>query len=630
MSKIKTIELKNFKFFADSTDPIQIDGKHLLLYGENGSGKSSIYWALYTLLEAAHKSSSDVAKYFDESQDENLLNIHSLTRLSQSSISLTLDDDTVWDIGKHDTVTIRGNSDAKVSNFASDFLNYRMLYRLLDFRNSEEINLFDLFEKELLDYIHITPAYRMSNGVNATDFGMLWKAIAKGPDKITTASVSGTYPRVGSIDYNAFKKMADDFEEKLKQLVGKTNPKANAILKQKLGINVEFELQFSTTPFTLTSTIYTPPKHSIGLSIKSIDGKALPVTNKKPHIIFNEAKLSAMGLAIRLALLEERLFEAPLRLLVLDDLLISLDMGNREKVIQLILNDYCPKYQVFMLTHDKHLFEVMKQAIKKEEWKMIEMYANEDKKTGVSLPLIIDPSLDYLEKANLYFEQRDYPTCANYQRKWCEQFLKDYMQDNYRLEIGKHEKAIEITKLSTLFGKLQAFFKDCDKELPKEIKDEFEKHSQTVMNPFSHDDLTSPTYRSEIERGFRLIEAFEKLPKLTKKPIAFSGDLIYMKVDSADYIIACTLNSDLTVVKYGEDVSYKTFKVDVKGYRKATTEWTIVNNIKDKTVKEINKMVFKFLETVLPEGYNELTDFKLINGENLDLESLKSKIGIDM
>lgn len=48
MKRINKIHINNLKFFPDF-EPIKIEGKNILLYGENGSGKSSIYWALYTL-----------------------------------------------------------------------------------------------------------------------------------------------------------------------------------------------------------------------------------------------------------------------------------------------------------------------------------------------------------------------------------------------------------------------------------------------------------------------------------------------------------------------------------------------------------------------------------------------------
>lgn len=55
MSKIKRIWLNNFKFFGSSS-PIELDGEHLLLYGENCSGKSSLCYGLNTLLDAAVNS----------------------------------------------------------------------------------------------------------------------------------------------------------------------------------------------------------------------------------------------------------------------------------------------------------------------------------------------------------------------------------------------------------------------------------------------------------------------------------------------------------------------------------------------------------------------------------------------
>jgi len=43
--KIKTIEIKNYKaFYGKHT--IKIGGKNIFIYGENGSGKSSLYYAL--------------------------------------------------------------------------------------------------------------------------------------------------------------------------------------------------------------------------------------------------------------------------------------------------------------------------------------------------------------------------------------------------------------------------------------------------------------------------------------------------------------------------------------------------------------------------------------------------------
>ena len=43
--KIDKLEIRNFKFF-DEVEPLDFEGKNVLLYGENGSGKSSIYWAI--------------------------------------------------------------------------------------------------------------------------------------------------------------------------------------------------------------------------------------------------------------------------------------------------------------------------------------------------------------------------------------------------------------------------------------------------------------------------------------------------------------------------------------------------------------------------------------------------------
>src|SRR5690554_5431958 len=73
MSRIDTLQIHNFKFFNEQ-EPIKLEGKHLLLYGENGSGKSSIYWSLYTMLQSATKDRNQIEKYFIPNNDEHLIN----------------------------------------------------------------------------------------------------------------------------------------------------------------------------------------------------------------------------------------------------------------------------------------------------------------------------------------------------------------------------------------------------------------------------------------------------------------------------------------------------------------------------------------------------------------------------
>ena len=82
MSKISTITLSNFKFFGKE-EVINIGGKHLLLYGENGSGKSSLFWGIYTLLEASFKQSIETDKYFQPfgTNDESLVNVYAVKKI---------------------------------------------------------------------------------------------------------------------------------------------------------------------------------------------------------------------------------------------------------------------------------------------------------------------------------------------------------------------------------------------------------------------------------------------------------------------------------------------------------------------------------------------------------------------
>jgi wobble nucleotide-excising tRNase len=84
----------------------------------------------------------------------------------------------------------------------------------------------------------------------------------------------------------------------------------------------------------------------------------------KPHSFLNEAKLSALAISIRLAILTEKRQADCLKFIILDDLLISLDMRNREKVLELLLSkDFIDNYQIIILTHDRMFYQMAKHKI---------------------------------------------------------------------------------------------------------------------------------------------------------------------------------------------------------------------------------------------------------------------------
>ena len=160
--KLHELHINDFKFFSEveeNSPLLKIDGNHLLIYGENGSGKSTIYWALYTLLESSlKKKDDDIRKYFKKTGDDSLVNIHS-TGKNNSYIKAVLKDDdgnnpkTFRVSRKSRDLSIRGNADVVKSSMATDFINYRVLFQLHNLKHSKDNDLWLWFEEEVLPYV---------------------------------------------------------------------------------------------------------------------------------------------------------------------------------------------------------------------------------------------------------------------------------------------------------------------------------------------------------------------------------------------------------------------------------------------------------------------------------------------
>jgi hypothetical protein len=102
----------------------------------------------------------------------------------------------------------------------------------------------------------------------------------------------------------------------------------------------------------------------------------------------NEARLSALAIATflagRLACIPEN--DKALKLLVLDDLLISLDYSHRRPVLD-VIGELFKGWQIILLTHDRFWFELAREQLSGAPWKAIEIYEKLDA-DGLLRPVI--------------------------------------------------------------------------------------------------------------------------------------------------------------------------------------------------------------------------------------------------
>lgn len=526
MAKIKSITLKNIKFFGEP-QTIELGGKHTLIYGENGSGKSSLYWALYRILASANKIEPwEIEKYFEPVGEYSWLNVYEVAKgNSDAEISLLLDDNSTLKLTQND-FSINQNTDAQEANMASEFLSYKFLYKLLDFTASEYIDLFGVFYQQLFPYIRFqSVTYWRENKTTqvvepftASNALQIYNFVNNGPQKIyPNRQGELRFPSRTSQPFIDYKDIVDGFEASMHQTMSLINVAGNPILKNSLGNNITFEIKFVTVkPYQLSATNFEPPEYKIELIITDYEGMGTVI--KKPHVFLNEAKLTAVGLAIRLAVLKQRLQTAKLKILVLDDLLISLDMSNREKVLELIFSQYLSNYQVFILTHDRVLFEFVRAFIKqksnREAWTLLEMYEGGDVSKMVKQPVIIDSKANYFEKAESYFKAKDYTACAFYLRKEIERLVKERLTEDDTRTFQEDQKP---HSLKHLWGRMCDRYEALNNPVSKEIKTKFESSMLLVMNAQAHDNLSLPVYRLEIEKALEVVKAIEalKIPNKT-------------------------------------------------------------------------------------------------------------------
>ena len=614
MSKIKSLQLNNFKFFRQS-NPIILDGKHLLLYGENGSGKSSIFWGLYTLLEAAYKQPNEVKSYFNSS-DTSLVNIFANKQTDpgtgiehyDSYVTIETDNEKTFKASLLDT-TICGNNDAKESRKAMDFLNYQSLFAFQHFKNSENVDLSDVFDYYILPYVTFSPI--RVNGKEISNAGEMWKEYQNGPTK-----VGGN---IKKNNRNEFQSFESHFKTEFQKLIDFINQNSYDIIKE-LGYDINFTLSYTLPSSYIGYKIYDYQKYKIILTIDSYNGKSLSIN--RPQTFLNEAKLTALALSIRLCVLKYRtntLAADALQVLVLDDIMISLDMSNREMLSELLLKNggYADKYQLLFFTHDRNLFQFIDKRIgqlnNKSNWKEIGIYIGKDSH-GIEYPVIVDEEADSYSKALKFKDAFDYETASIYIRKTLEQILKNLLPP----EILKSDPDTFVS-LQSMWDKFKQIYSP-----DANIINLFKNSKLLILNPAAHL-LSKPIYKRELDRAFKLVDELKMISSKYKEIVLIEkGARVEFKTTSTpQYLCSFNLDVDMRADRETKQVvkeprcSNIYFEYDGKQFYDPNTGLSDMNHpLKTKTPK-LSRFIKGLSQTPFNITKDEFLDNAKVSGISL-------------
>ena len=548
MPAINRIHICGFKAFPNDFE-LQLEGKNLLMYGENGSGKSSIYYALHCMFQAPLKPDAG-KKYFDPASEQHLKNLNNLDADSKIWIDFDERHPFIYNIDKEGyQFTLLGGKHPLPAQINGCFVNHQFLFHFFNFRNSQRINLFPVFIKDILPFckddntgLHIGEMY---DEITAS---IIKKGRHIHPDYISNIEYFNKAVKKVVEDINIY--ASDRYNESFKdeddnELVIRLRYDSN-FDKPEDDTN-EYWLKYDNIIELVKENGEIKERKSsykklnepfIGLEIseKMPDGNLRKIV--KPHTYFNEAKLTAIALSVRFALLN---IEKPAdgRFLALDDMLISLDMSNRAKVVDFLLK-ISDKYKIYLFTHDKMFFEYFKHKTKKNQdaWVYKEIYMDYDK-----TPYIRN-SEDYLGQAEHYIKQHEYEIAGNFLRKEAEAFCKDFLPK-------KKQLTGDFAHLD-----LNGLIMNC-KDYAAEsgvidisIFNELDEHRKFILNPSSHDSYDVAKYGHEVKR---CLQTLRKLREIIIKPFLKFGSQVEFTLKTpepriSEYKFILTLCDDFRII----------------------------------------------------------------------------------
>lgn len=602
MAAISKIKIDGFKAFPKEFELV-LEGKNLLMYGENGSGKSSIYYALHALLQSQYHDKGAI--YFDKNNSESLVNKYTIT--ADPYIELELEgSNTKYHLSKngYNELPAEAISPLRDMNAECVFINHKFLFNSFSFRNSQYIDLFPVFIKDILPFTftndsskyiselydevvakiqrrgrgrRIDPEYdRLIEKFNQEVLRIIEKINHK--DNVNAPSL------VSNIYNNHFR---DSDDRELSIELNYENNQDNIPQQDKsYWLRYGYRYQQTTIAHRIieerVSNKFEILYPVIRLTIKEKKDDGTWSDIEKPQTQLNEAKLTAIILSIRFSLLD--LVAAPDgRFLALDDMLISLDMSNRMKVIKYLLDVVSQNYRLYVFTHDRLFYHTLKRIIETQyessEWLFGGIYINDS--IEPNKPNYVPDDKTKIKKIEEAYKCHDYFLCGTLLRQECERCLNELLPDSYKVKEDQNTRASVPKNLDELIGSLKDF---CDHErIDYTPFKDLKSYKDLFLNSTAHNDITSPFYRNEVKICKQAVTLLAQINRT--KTIKCKQDFYfeYQSPDGKNCLVSMRRREPIRLLEYNgqQRISY---------YSKC----------------EIRKIVVDGTDTVLNEGFNSI------------------------
>lgn len=432
--KLVNIHIRDFRAFPGEFDLPLKDGCNLLLHGENGSGKSSLALALREFFTLDHPFPRPITPYANVFADPS--NCQPIVRLTFNTSGS--DEEVAWQSGQDHPLQVGSAISAEkretlmTVSRCSGFFDYRSLLRASLSQTTDALpeQLFILFVENLF------ASFRAKVRGGERYVGELWTELKKTKPKSSRDSHIRRANGVASLFDDAFRPF-------LSQVTEKANEYLPYFPENRMKIGFDYPgSSFAKSTKLLTGKSVNPV---IEFNGKKVDGH---------HEFLNEARLTALALSVFLAAV--KLADGnpsdpdPLRLLVLDDVLIGLDLNNRLPLLELLRTEF-PRHQIVLLTHDLVWFEIAKEHT--TDWG-IWCYARLfEEPLGPVDPMFpraqrVKPDVDDLTVAQGYLVAGDLRAAAVYVRAAYESCLRNICQKkNISVPFKKNTKDVKAEDL---------------------------------------------------------------------------------------------------------------------------------------------------------------------------------------